>query len=100
MKIRLEQSPHFNIKVAMNRLGYHEHTDRRTRSTSYIRRLQSLQYPRFHVYIEELSNGISINVHFDEKKPSYGNSPRHSGQYDSELVQKEAERIQNYLTSL
>lgn len=100
MKIRLDQLSPFNVKVAMNRLGYHEHTDRRTRSTSYIRRLRSLPYPRFHVYLEDQSNYLSVNVHLDEKKPSYGGSPRHSGQYDSELVREEVERIQNYLTSL
>lgn len=96
----MKDIPGTSMKVAMNRLGYHEHTDRSSRTASYVRRLRNLPYPRFHVYIESQGDGIVISVHLDEKQPSYGTTPRHSGQYDSDIVQQEAARIQTYLTSL
>jgi len=89
-----------NLKVVMNRLGYHQFFDKNTNQVSYIRRLGGFDYPRFHVYIEEKERGIQFNLHFDEKKPSYQGQTAHSGQYDSPLVQEELGRIKNYLDSL
>ncbi len=80
----------------MKRLGYHAFQDRRSGTTSFIRRLRSGQYPRFHVYVDD-GDEVVFNVHYDEKKPSYGRGPRHSGQYDTPLVQQETERIKSYL---
>ncbi|MFA6098594.1 MAG: hypothetical protein WCV50_02375 [Patescibacteria group bacterium] len=89
-----------NLKVLLNRLGYHQNVDRQSGQASFARRLGGYLYPRFHVYINENQEQYEINVHFDEKKASYAGTSRHSGQYDSELVQAEAQRIQNYITVL
>lgn len=89
-----------NLKVLMNRLGYHQFFDNKTGLVSYIRRLSGLDYPRFHVYINEKNDGLEFNLHFDEKKPSYQGYHAHSGEYDSPLVQEELERIKNYIESL
>ena len=86
-----------NWKIVMNRLGYHEHYDRRSQQTSYIRRLRSLNYPRHHVYLEMREQDVRVNLHMDEKQVSYEGQPRHSGEYDSELVQKEGERIKKFI---
>ncbi len=83
----------YNTRVMMNRLGYHQHLDRQARQASFIKRLGGLHYPRFHVYLSEDSDAVNFNIHLDEKKPSYGSTPRHSGQYEGDLVEQEAQRI-------
>ena len=56
-------------------------------------------YPRFHVYIknDKVSRQTIINLHLDQKKPIYQGAPAHSAEYESEVVEKEAERIKQIL---
>lgn len=56
-------------------------------------------YPRFHVYAKENSQGVTINLHLDQKKPSYGQETAHSGEYDGELVEEERRRIESFVGS-
>jgi len=83
----------------MNRLGYHQQYDKRSGQVSYVRRISSLGYPRFHLYINEKRGGLAFNLHFDEKKPSYSGQTAHSGQYEGELVGYELARIKSILLS-
>ncbi|MBI5037113.1 MAG: hypothetical protein HZC01_00170 [Candidatus Kerfeldbacteria bacterium] len=99
MEIRLTGTLPENLKVLMGRLGYHENRNRQG-DTSFIRRLHSLGYPRFHIYPHTTRSGVSLKLHYDEKRPSYAGSHAHSGQYDGDLVLAEAERIDTYLKSL
>ncbi len=65
---------------------------------SYARSLEASRfYPRFHIYIEEIadSEGIQLNLHLDMKKPIYKGTTAHSGEYEGELVEREAQRIKN-----
>ncbi len=65
---------------------------------SYARPLEASRfYPRFHIYIEKITGmeGVQINLHLDMKKPSYKGTTAHSGEYDGELVEREAQRIKN-----
>lgn len=72
---------------------------------SFVRRITGDYYPRFHIYVEKERRGevtspvLVLNLHLDEKKPSYKNQPAHSGKYQGELVKKEAERIKNEASS-
>ena len=93
VKIFLRGGLKINIKVFFNRLGYHELVNRRDGQVSYVRRLGRLDYPRFHVYLTQSNAEFVVNLHLDEKKPSYEGFNAHSGEYDGELVAKEAERI-------
>ncbi len=56
-------------------------------------------YPKFHIYIkiDKVSQQTFINLHLDQKKPSYQGASAHSAEYDSEIVKKEAERIKQIL---
>ena len=82
-----------NIREALRRLGYFGLI---TTEVSYVRRLSLRQhYPRFHLYLEEKPNTFIFNLHLDQKKPSYEGAFAHSGEYDSETVAAEAERIKN-----
>ncbi|MDD4996129.1 MAG: hypothetical protein PHW15_01445 [Patescibacteria group bacterium] len=77
-----------NIDKLIKRCGYAELRNRK-KEISYVRRLRGYQYPRFHIYLE---NGYA-NLHLDQKKPCYQGSRAHSGEYDSEAVKEESERI-------
>lgn len=63
-------------------------------------------YPRFHVFLKETNSPDSksyggkefiLNLHLDQKKPSYSGSHAHSGEYDGDAVKEEAERIKEIL---
>lgn len=64
---------------------------------SYARSLEASRfYPRFHIYITNVPNdGIEISLHLDMKKPSYEGTTAHSGEYDGDLVEREAQRLKN-----
>ena len=64
---------------------------------SFIRMLSGFGYPRFHLYIEETARQYIFNLHLDQKKPSYKKETAHSGEYESEVVKKEAKRIEEFL---
>jgi len=61
---------------------------------SFTRPLASGGYPRFHIYCHTEGLNLSISLHLDQKKETYGDSTRHHGEYDnSGAVKQEAERI-------
>lgn len=77
----------------MQGAGYYEFQDPRTGEISYVRRLGTQYYPRFHVYVVEEGNGYRINLHLDQKQASYEGFTKHSGEYGGPLVEEEAGRI-------
>jgi hypothetical protein len=80
----------------MQRAGYSEFTDPRTGEISYTRRLRTHFYPRWHVYLEQHGQELQISLHLDQKQPSYPGFTKHSGEYDGEIVEAEADRIAQY----
>ena len=64
---------------------------------SFIKTLSRSGYPRFHLYINETNDKYILNLHLDQKRPSYGKETAHSGEYDGEIVEKEAERIKGLI---
>jgi acid phosphatase class B len=77
-----------NMVIAMRKCGYVPHEE------SFVR---GSRYPRFHIYAKTLTDGIQLNLHLDQKKPSYKGSRAHNGEYDGPLVEQEAARIQKIL---
>ncbi len=101
MKLTYNRTFRENDRMLMRRCGYFENYDRRTRQTSYIRQLHRTPYPRFHVYINKsTSQSIEINLHLDAKKPIYEGFHAHAGEYDSEVVMAEAERITGLIRTI
>ena len=83
----------------MRQLGYHpKKGDKIAKEQSYIRRLTASDYPRFHIYLKSEGDKVIVNLHLDQKRPIYKGSPAHAGEYDSEVVRKEAERIRQLLS--
>lgn len=54
-------------------------------------------YPRFHLFVKVEGENLIFNLHLDQKAPIYKGVPAHAGEYDGELVSKEAERIKQIL---
>jgi len=94
MKIKVLEN--INADLVMRRSGYGYLRDKNTSVGSYVRRLGSNFYPRFHVYLEN----DFINLHLDQKQASYEGYSAHSGEYDGEVVEREGERIKNIMANL
>ncbi|MBU4348350.1 hypothetical protein KJ671_02535 [Patescibacteria group bacterium] len=108
MKIRIKKinPTHNNLcggintsyKNFMRICGYIEiFNPHKNNDVSYARSFDSGHfYPRFHIYIQDLpTQETEINLHLDMKKASYEGVSAHSGEYDGELVSREAKRIKN-----
>lgn len=92
MRINFPANVSLDSQHLIKRCGYAE-LRRKTGETSYVRRLRGYQFPRFHIYIEQ---GF-FNLHLDQKAPIYQGIVAHSGEYDGEVVEKEAERIKQII---
>lgn len=95
-----------NTRVALQRCGYAAQVDRRTGAESFTRRLGGGLYPRFHCYLDERPDGLTLKLHLDQKQPSYPSAgPRaggwhaHSGEYDGPTIEAEGHRLQSLLTA-
>jgi hypothetical protein len=64
---------------------------------SFIKRAGRDEYPHYHIYVKIEGENIVVNMHFDQKKPSYHGVSAHSADYDGELVEKEIERIKEII---
>lgn len=86
----------------LRRAGYAIILDRSSGQYSFVRRLSSDHYPRFHLYYDLFKNKegldlISFNLHLDQKKPAYVGYKRHNAEYDSPLVEEEMKRLKSFL---
>jgi len=89
-----------NVQNLMRRLGYYFERIKGDEMV-FVRTLGTSRsgYPRFHIYlcVSRRASEAVINLHLDQKKPSYGGATAHSGEYEGELVKREAERIKELL---
>ena len=85
-----------NELLLFRQLGYHPSPDGR----SYIRRLGSGLYPRYHAYVEIEDDRLKINLHLDQKQASYQGYHSHSGEYEGEAVEREAARISEMMLAM
>lgn len=85
--------PGYQPEVVLRRAGYTPFTDPRSGEESFVRRLGTHFYPRFHVYIETEAGQLRVNLHLDQKQPSYQGFKKHSGEYDGPTVEAEADRL-------
>ena len=83
-----------DVVFLMRRAGYgYERKAPETGEHSFSKRLGAYGYPRFHVYAKKDGETMIVNLHLDQKKPSYSGALAHSGEYGGEVVEQEAERI-------
>ena len=91
-----------NIQNVMRQCGYFFIREEKG-ELAFVRPLSSAGsgYPRFHAYVnmEKFPRETSLNLHLDQKKPIYRATgvAAHSGEYEGEIVEKEAARIKEIL---
>lgn len=66
---------------------------------SFARAVGENAYPRFHIYVKQGNEMLIFNLHLDQKKPSYEGYTAHSGEYEGEMIEREAERVKQLLAS-
>ncbi|OHA63149.1 MAG: hypothetical protein A3E07_03595 [Candidatus Wildermuthbacteria bacterium RIFCSPHIGHO2_12_FULL_45_9] len=82
----------------MRSCGYApEGTDPKTGELKFYRSIRGRDYPKFHIYCKESAHqsSASLNLHLDQKQPTYRGSSAHSGEYDGDIIEQEAGRIQS-----
>ncbi len=89
-----------NPLEALRKAGYSPFIDPKTRVESFVLRLTSGFYPRFHLYLKHESKKIIFDLHIDQKKPSYSGTKMHAGEYDSAKVKEELKRISGWITHI
>ena len=77
--------------------GYAYIRDRQSGKDSFVRRLGSYHYPRFHMYIDQSEEKIELNLHLDQKQASYAGAHAHNAEYDGEVVEREIERLKKLI---
>ena len=82
-----------NILVFARDCGYQPILRTSSGELNCARSLRGKDYPRFHCYMKADGRALSINLHLDQKKPSYEGASAHSGEYEGEVVEEEAKRI-------
>jgi len=83
--------PNFNDNILnlFRSLGY-VFIEQTGEEWNFAKKISGADYPRFHCYAKKESGNLVINLHLDQKKPSYGGSSAHAGEYDGPLVEQEA----------
>lgn len=85
-----------HILGIMRRCGYApDGRDERTGEVRFFKSLGGRRYPRFHLYAVVQDDEAILNLHLDQKQPSYQGSSAHSGEYEGPLIEQEASRIQS-----
>lgn len=100
MEIQYPRDVVHNPLAILRKAGYQYFVDPVTKKESYILRLTTEYYPRFHLYLEEKDADIVFSLHLDQKKPSYKGSRAHGGEYDGPTVEKEMARIERWVASM
>lgn len=94
MQFTIPAEARLTSKQALTRVGYHEFVDPNTGKLSYIRRLGTGFYPRFHAYVTAQDDGaLALDIHIDQKHASYEGGTAHSGEYVGPLLDAERDRI-------
>jgi hypothetical protein len=98
MRLSIQDKERYkNIPALLREAGYRPELNRRTGQTSYIKSASGGAFPRFHVYVDETDLGWIINLHLDQKAPSYGGTSAHGGEYDGDVVEQEIGRLRGVM---
>ncbi|MEK7510097.1 MAG: hypothetical protein AAB567_00865 [Patescibacteria group bacterium] len=88
------------IFTIMRKCGYApESPDLKTTELRFHRLIGGRRYPKFHLYckISPEHKTVLLNLHLDQKQPSYKGTHAHSGEYEGPLLEAEVARIQHAL---
>ncbi len=97
MKVTYDKMVMHSPLVVLRKAGYSPFTDPQSGERSFVLRLTSEYYPRFHLYVDERNNEVVFSLHLDQKKASYGTNHMHSGEYEGPTIEKEMLRIDRWV---
>ena len=97
MKFTLKGPFRENIYNLMRKIGYHFQSEDKTQE-EFIFTRPPKGYPRFHIYLTVENKNLIFDLHLDQKRPIYKGTTAHSGEYEGEIVKKEAERVKEILS--
>ena len=105
MKFETEKKKISKVNLC-RKLNYKLH--RKGEEFNCVKPLNNRDFPRFHLFIEEVGDVLKFKLHLDQKRNSYGKESikpparpnAHSGEYESERVEQEAERIKRKVKNL
>lgn len=100
MQIIFNQTQIIDPEKTILRCGYGKIIDRRMNKISFAKRIHRDFYPRFHVYIKIQNDKVIFDLHLDQKRPIYEGVTAHSGEYDGDVVEREAGRIQTVIAAM
>ena len=89
-----------NITTLTRKIGYHYlKKDEQKQEHVLMRSLETGGYPRFHLFlkINKETKEFDFSLHLDQKRPVYKGTPAHSGEYEGDVIEAEAERIKKIL---
>lgn len=92
------KKPNTNIIDLIRQAGY-SFRGRVGSEMAFMKRVGLSEYPHFHIYLKEERENYILNLHLDQKEPSYKGAPKHGAEHSSELVVKEMERIKNTISN-
>lgn len=97
MQIIIKGPQKDNINNITRKINYSfQGKDEEKGDLSFVRPAHS--FPRFHIYAKQEGEDLIMNLHLDQKRPIYRGTSAHSGEYEGEIVEKEAERIKQILS--
>lgn len=99
MKLVIKNYSGENITSLMRKVQYYFQPRDTDEELVFIRPLERSGYPRFHIYlmVDSENNELILNLHLDQKRPIYKGTTAHSGEYEGNVVEQEAERIKQIL---
>jgi hypothetical protein len=82
----------------VRKLGYKHIATTDRGELNCVRPLQG-DYPRFHIYLSPVEENkvLNFSLHLDQRKTVYEGATAHGGDYDSEVVKEESERIKGLM---
>lgn len=89
-----------NIHNLMRKISYHFlDKNETTGEMSFVNPIGNSAFPRFHIFlkVDSITQELFFDLHLDHRATSYKGTAAHGGEYEGELVKKEAERIKQIL---
>ena len=96
MDFKLEDS-RISVSEIARRIGYIIIDNNGLGEHNLVKKIHFDNFPRFHIYLKQQGEVFLFSLHLDQKKPSYGSSHAHNGEYFGPVVEAEADRIQEVL---
>lgn len=97
MKFRIPNNLSQTPAIIARKAGYLQIKDSISDKISYVRKLTSQHYPRFHLYITENEKEVVFDLHLDQAKTRYKGQTAHNADYETEEVKQELTRFYHVL---